>query len=247
MPDRNIPRVAEASFVHRAWNLTDLILADRLLHPGTYRRYGGRIPERDLDRFLAAQKRQQPLILLTAYYGPYDLLPAFLGLNGLRATMPYRPHPNRSYDRYRQRIRSRAGCELVPANEAASVLQDTLEAGGTIALVADHHTERKGVQTAFLGLPTQAMRSVGLLACRYGADIVVAGIRRRTEPFRFTFVVTDIIDHHAWTDLDDPVPYITERYLRALEELVLGDPAQYLWGHLRWGAGTLAFGAGDAT
>ncbi|MBU1776187.1 MAG: hypothetical protein KJ899_06065, partial [Gammaproteobacteria bacterium] len=45
------------AFVHRAWNLADLMLADRLLHAGTYARYGGRIPEPYRQLILDAQHR----------------------------------------------------------------------------------------------------------------------------------------------------------------------------------------------
>jgi len=33
----------------------------------------------------------------------------------------------------------------------------------------------------------------------------------------------------------DPVKFITARYMRALERLILADPAQYLWAYARWG------------
>ncbi len=79
-----IARIAEQAFVHRAWNLADLMLADRLIHRGTYNRYGGRVPEPYLGMLLDAQGQRHPLILVTGYYGPFDLLPLFLGYNGIR-------------------------------------------------------------------------------------------------------------------------------------------------------------------
>jgi hypothetical protein len=47
-----IPHIAEEAFIHRALDFTDLYLADRLLHAGTCRRYGGVIPQPYLDRIL---------------------------------------------------------------------------------------------------------------------------------------------------------------------------------------------------
>jgi len=65
-------------------------------------------------------------------------------------------------------------------------------------------------------------------------SVTVAGIRRAKEPFRFQVVVTDIFDARAWRGADDAVAYITTRYVAALEQLVRGDPTQYLWAHARW-------------
>lgn len=232
---QDVPAIAEAGFVHRIWSLTDLPLAQRLLHKNTWWRYGGRVPQPWLAELRAAQGRRQPAILLTAYYGPFDLLPVFLGFNGIRAAVVYRRHPNARFDVYRQRVRARGGCELVPVEEAVTRLPRVLEAGGTIAVIADHHAERRGLPATFLGLPTTAVPTVGLLAWRYDADVTVAGIRRVKAAFCFEIVVVDVIRHAEWAGCPDPVATVTRRYLRGLERLVLADPTQYSWGYARWG------------
>ena len=235
VPDEDIRRIAQQSFVHRVWNLTDLMLASHLLRADTYQRYGGRIPEPFLGDLQEAQERSQPSILLTAYYGSFDLLPVFLGFNGVPATVVYLPHANAGFDAYRRRIRGKSGCDMVPLNDAASRLGEVLKDGGTVALVADHHVEKRGMPVEFLGLATKALRSVGLLAWRYEAVVVVAGIRRLDDAFRFEVVVSDVIHPCEWEAHDDPVAFVTDRYLRALERLILDDPTQYLWAYARWG------------
>ncbi len=234
LPEAAVRRIAAASWVHRVWNLTDLLLAERRLYPRTAARCGAVVPEPHLGELRAAQARGQPAILVSAYYGPYDLLPAILGCSGLRTSAVYEPHANPAFDARRQRIRGRGGCELVPLARALTRLPEVLAGGGTVALVADHVDERRGVPITFLGLPTTAFRSVGLLAWRYDADVVVAGVRR-LGPFRFEIEVADIIRAPDWRAEADPVRYIVERYVRGLERIVLKDPAQYLWAYPRWG------------
>ncbi len=230
-----IARKARASFIHRMWNLTDLMLADRLLHPHTFAAYGGCIDEPHREMLLQAARERQPIILVTAYYGPFDLLPIFLGYNGVRAGVVYRPHPNAAFDKYRRRIRARGGCEMVPVEQAVYRLPQILESGGAVAILADHYAERRGLPVTFLGRPTTAMRTIGLLARAYRAIVVVAGIRRLHESFYFAIVVADIIHPRDWSKACDPVASITHRYLRGLETMILGDTVQYLWGHDRWG------------
>jgi len=241
-----IARIAEQAFVHRAWNLTDLMLADRLIHRGTYNRYGGCVPEPYLGMLLDAQGQRHPLILVTGYYGAFDLLPLFLGYNGIRAGVVYRPHANPDFDAYRRAIRARSGCEMIPDTQAVRRLPQILENGGTVAILADHHAARRGIPVTFLGLETAASRSVGLLATHYEAVVVVAGIRRLGDAFRFEIVVPDLFDPSVWRQEDDPVLYITERYVRGLEQIVLDDPTQYLWTYARWGTDLARRLAGEA-
>jgi Kdo2-lipid IVA lauroyltransferase/acyltransferase len=222
-----IEALAADAFVHRAWNLVDLLLAPRLLHPGTYARYGGTIPAPHLDELLAAQRRGQPAILVTAYYGSFDLLPTLLGYNGVQAAAVYLPHANPHFDAFRRRVRARSGCELVPLNQALARLPAVLERGGTIAVLADQPATR-GVPLTFLGCATHVSRAIGVLAARSGADVVVAGLARR-GPFQFEVVVQDVMKAAAWAEMADPVPYITARYVEALEALIRQDPRQYLW------------------
>ena len=228
-----VSRIARQAFVHRAWNLVDLMLALRLIRRSTFDRRGGRIPEPYLSLLRDAQRRRQPVILLTAYYGPYDLLPLFLGFNGIRAGAIYRPHRNLAFDAERQAVRGGSGCVLIPDHEAVARLPRLLEEGDTVAILADHHAARHGVPATFLGLPTAASRAVGILAERYAATVAVAGVRRR-GPLRFEVVVTDFFGPSAWREADDAVVYITQRYLAGLERMILADPTQYLWAHARW-------------
>lgn len=95
-------RIAARGFIHRLWNLADLLLARRYLRNRPPEALGGRIPPVHLKRLQEGQRQRSPIILLTAYYGPYDLLPIFLGHNDLHAHVLYRPHPNASYDALRQ-------------------------------------------------------------------------------------------------------------------------------------------------
>ena len=228
-------RVAEHAFVHRIWDLVDLLLADRLLHRGTFARYGGVIPQPHLRDLLGAQGRGQAAVLVTAYYGPFDLLPVLLGFNGVRATCVYRRHANPAFDALRTRLRARGGCELLPLEQAAARVPAVLAAGGTLALVADHPAEKRGLAVSFLGLPATAAKTVGLLAQQFEADVVTAGIRR-VGPFRFEIVVEDVFKHAVWRHEQDALRAITQRYIAALERLILRDPSQYLWAQPRWGS-----------
>ncbi len=227
--------IAKQSFIHRTRNLTDLMLAAHRLTLDNFKRCGGALPEPHLSRMLTAQREQRPVILVTGYYGSFDMLPIFLGYNGIKASAVYLPHPNKGFDAYRKRIRAQSGCDLVPIQHAITKLERVLEGGGTVALVADHHASKRGIDVDFLGIPTKAHSSVGLLACRYDAEVVVAGLHRVGADFRFEVVVEDTIYPNEWKDESNAIEWVTRRYMQGIENMILRDPTQYLWGYARWG------------
>ena len=231
-------KIAREAFVQRMLDLADLLLGERWLRRERLDAVGGQIASADLAAIREAQRERRPIVFVTAYYGPFDLLPLFLGYNDVPAAILYKPHANRSFDRLRRRVRSMAGCEMVPVETALSRLPAVLETGGAIGVVADHHDARRGIETAFLGLSTRVPRTVGVLAARHRADLVVAVVRRRGV-FRFELRVGAVIKPAEWESMTDPVAWITERYLRALEGLVWSDPTQYHWLRARWGRGPL--------
>lgn len=230
----DVSRLARDAFLHRMRDLADLLLARRWLRPEQLHRIGGQIEQKQLEAILATQRRGTPIIFVTAYYGPFDLLPILLGYNGVRAAVLYRKHANAGFDALRKRIRERSGCEMVPVERALSRLPQVLENGGAIGVLADHHVHRRGVKTTFLGLPTRVPSTVAVLAEKYHADVVVAALRRR-GPFRFEWVVSEVMHAELWAQVVNPTKIITNRYLLAIERIVWSDPAQYHWARARWG------------
>lgn len=226
--------IARRSFIHRVRSLTDLLLARRLLRAGTFARYGGALPGELRGRIADAQRRGQAMIFISAYFGPFDLLPIYLGLNGVRALVVYREHADRGFDDLRRQIREQGGCELVAVADAPVRMSEVLGGGGVVAMIADHATDPRGVPVTFMGLATTAQRVVALLAVHYNAEIVVGGMRRAEEPFHVEWKSMDVIRPADWAGADDPVVEITRRYTRGLEQLVRSDLTQYLWGYQRW-------------
>lgn len=188
-----------------------------------------------MSELVDGQRRLQPTILVTAYYGSFDLLPIFLGYNGIQASAVYLPHANKSYDDFRRNIRGQSGCEMIPVDQAVSRLNQVLGGGGSVALLVDHHEEERGMAVRFLGLDAKVSRSIGLLAWRHQANVVVAALRRLDDTFRFQFVIADVIYNREAAAQSDQVEFVTLRYLRAIETVIMEDPAQYLWAYARWG------------
>lgn len=230
-------QLATRAFLHRLRNVADLLLARFRLHPRSFRSLGGALPESQLSAIHAARARRQPLIFVTAYYGPYDLLPVYLGLNGVPLLAVYKAHESAGFDRLRREVRAKSGCELVPLRHAAAAIERTLSAGGAIALVADHDDDPRGVEVEYLGRRARASRAVALLAQRFNAEVIVAVIRRTARPFHVELIRCDVMRPVDWAGVKNATESITIRMISALDRMIREQPAQYLWGHQRWSVG----------
>ena len=131
-------------------------------------------------------------------------------------------------------VRQRRGQRIIDKAGMTKEATSILENNGTIGFIADQNAGSKGVFVDFFGRKASTYKSIGLLAMEYKVPVVIGYTRRRERAFRFEVGTQDIIMPQDWENQDDPLIYITQRYTRAIEQIVRDDPGQYLWMHRRW-------------
>src|SRR5690606_26149235 len=140
-----------------------------------------------------------------------------------------RPLDNPYINRWLMGVRQRQGQRILDKKGATTIVTDVLDAGGVVSFIADQNAGTKGLFVDFFGRKASTYKSIGLLAMRYRAPIIIGYSRRPDDQFRFRIGVNDIIYPHQWDSADDPLRYITQRYTRAIEDFIREDPGQYLW------------------
>jgi Kdo2-lipid IVA lauroyltransferase/acyltransferase len=175
------------------------------------------------------------LIMLTGHYGNWEVLGYTLATLGFQTVSVARPLGNPYISDYVFGIRERQGQKIIAKKGATPEVVETLGRGGFVGIVADQNAGPKGVFVDFFGRKASTYKSIGLLAMEFGVPIVV-GYARRIPGDRFEFEVgtQDVIQPADWQHVDDPLLYITQRYTRAIEDMVRAEPGQYLWAHRRW-------------
>jgi KDO2-lipid IV(A) lauroyltransferase len=150
----------------------------------------------------------------------------------------YRPLDMKPLDTWARRTRARRGMVLLDKFGAARELPDLVDAGVPIGVVADQNAGDKGLFVPYFGRLTSTYKTIGLLAIRHRASVVCSFARRvQAQPragFRYRLEVTDVIRPGDWADQPDPLYYLTARYRRAIEKMVVAAPEQYLWMHRIW-------------
>jgi len=208
----------------------------------------------------AVAQRERPVIMLTGHCGNWELLGYTMALLGFPTHALYRPLDMKPLDTWLRRTRERRGLVLVDKFGAARKLPRLLEAHQPVGFVADQNAGDRGLFVPFMGRLASTYKTIGLLARRFGAEVMCAsarrvssrGVRGESGPlaegevsfggwstggagnFRYAIEIVDHITPEDYESQPDPLFYLTARYRRAIERMVRRAPEQYLWMHRMW-------------
>jgi KDO2-lipid IV(A) lauroyltransferase len=179
-------------------------------------------------------ERKGGLIMLTGHYGNFEILGYLLATLGFPTHSVARPLDNPYLSDYVFGVREKMGQKIIAKKGATDDVVNVVESGGTVGFVADQNAGSKGIFVDFFGRKASTYKSIGLLAMQFEAPVIIGYARRIDDQFKFAVGAQDIIMPDEWKDQADPLRYITQRYTKALEDVVRTDPGQYWWVHRRW-------------
>lgn len=232
MSERQQQRLARQCMHQLVMLAIEVLFTTRLIRLDTWVKYCR------LDRFAELVqlllKRGQGVIMLTGHYGNWEILGYVLATLGFETTSVARPLDNPYLNEWIMGVRERQGQKIVGKKGATTEITDVLDRGGAVGFIADQNAGSKGIFVDFFGRKASTYKSIGLLAMQYEVPVVIGYARRVDGRFHFSIGVQDVIYPGDWKSQDDPLRYITQRYTKGIEDIVRGDPGQYLWLHRRW-------------
>jgi len=231
-PQAKYEQVARASMRSMVYLGLEVLFTTRLITPTRWRRHVRLVNQRENIRMLV--ERKTPLIYVAGHFGNWEIVGYTLATLGFPCYAVARPLDNPYINEYIMGVRERAGLRILHKKGAARTMDEVLAAGEVLSFLADQDAGRKGMFVDFFGRPASTYKSIGLMAMRYKAPVIVGYGRRLGEGFNFEIGIQRIIHPHEWADKDDPLRWITQTYTTALEEAIRRAPEQYLWVHRRW-------------
>ncbi len=230
-PPAELHRLVRSVFENLGRTAVDVARSGRLFVAGaesTFRLDG-------LERLREASARGKGVLVLTAHFGPWELLTAV----GVRGYEPFqivvRPLDNPRLDDLLTALRERGGNQVIRKREAVQAILQALRRGKTVALLIDQHiSEREGVVVPFFGRPASTAAAPALIALRSGAAVLPAGIVREPGRGRYRAVVGEEIPIRRSGDLKADLVANTARFNRAIEGMIRERPEQWFWVHRRW-------------
>lgn len=229
LPEIPAERLARQHVQLLLWSIVDLLRFRRFLnHP---------VPPTEVlvtgwEHFLKAQSQGRGVILVSAHFGCWELIPALISLRGFPVTVMVQKPALDSFDKLFREFRSYAGVKTVN-NDSLVGLRPVLNAlrqGETVGLVIDQHGESRRLEGRFFGHQVSLPEGPAALARRTGAVIVPVLIRWRGSRHVLEFfepLSTDVL--HQTDDAG-----VMQNIYTWLETQIRRYPENWLWSYNRW-------------
>ncbi len=187
-----------------------------------------------IENYVNAAARGKGVLMMTAHFGNWELLPLIAHMSGARPRIVYRPLENAFLDRFIRANRSRFGAVMIPTRRGAmQKMYLALRRGNPVALLADQNEVlHKGVFVDFFGHPACTNASLAMLSLRSGAPVVPVFMIRQGRRFRVEF--GPALDPLRTGDTTRDVEENTQIYTRIIEDFIRRYPDQWFWVHQRW-------------
>lgn len=196
---------------------------------------------RNKEQVIQAMCSDRPVILLSGHFGNWEVAVATFGLFGFDMGVVARTLDNPWFDDWFRRFRESTGHRMIDKDGGGAEMQDRMQRGRHVALLADQSAGRRGCFVNFFGRPASTYKSIALLALRYDALICVGYAVRLPDDShsgrwtKFELGCEAVIDPRELTD-GNPIQELTQQFTSALESAIRRHPDQYFWIHRRWKA-----------
>lgn len=191
-----------------------------------------KVPDRQsMSRFFFDKRAK---VVVTGHFGNFELAGYLNGLFGLPSTTVARTLDNQYLHQFITKFRSQGGQHLLSKDKSANEIQKLLEAGGTLALLADQDAGTRGCWVDFLGMPASSHKAVAVFTLINDAPMMVCFNRRLDKPMQFELGLLGYADLHKPAPHLESVQSLTQWYNDQLGIVIRQYPDQYWWLHRRW-------------
>jgi len=186
-----------------------------------------------LERLEAHARTGRGGVLMTAHYGNWEFLGAFVGhrVGGVAYVFP--PQSNRGADQRINDARRALGVELISMEQGMRRALRRLLEGGHVGMLPDQDARKLGIHVPFFGRPASTLTGPARLAIRSGCPIYFA-LLDRVGPARFRGKTIAWIEPIPGAEEEGELRRITLAVNQALEAAIRERPDHWYWLHRRW-------------
>lgn len=180
-----------------------------------------------------AYKKGNGVLVLTGHIGNWELLSVIAAMIAYPINVIYRPLDFKPLDDFVKRFRSRFGSAPIHRRKAIRKILRSLNKGEVVGILLDQSVDwYEGVFVDFFGRRTCTNTAMARLALKTGAPVVPAFLIRENKGFTAKFLPE--ISLVKTGDKIKDVEINTERYNKAIEDIIRQYPDQWFWVHRRW-------------
>lgn len=230
--DPRVEKILEGAYLTLALNAVEAIIVERRLArgatPGDFMTIEG---GEHLERAFASGKG---VLICTGHFGAWELIPVFLARLYVPIWAMARPLSNPLLERYLSARRLHCVRGAVSKDGGGLKFARIMRAGEPLGLLLDQNAGSSGVILDFLGLPSSHHTVSGVMAQRFGAEVLPVYLIHERRSLRYHMVVEPPITADPRLPVEESQLDVVRRLSRSLEDRVRAHPEQWLWLHDRW-------------
>lgn len=192
------------------------------------------------EKMLSVVAEQKGVLVVTGHFGNWEFAPIggvlnFKEFQGqfhfIRRTLRIKAIERAMFKNY-----YKAGLNVIPKKNSLDKVCLALDQNHAVIFVLDQHASivnRDGIAVEFFGKKAGTYRSLATLSRHTGVPVIPAAGYRLANGEH----VLEFYDPIPWEDhgsTQESLYHNTKAYNRALEQIILANPAQWNWMHKRW-------------
>jgi len=187
-----------------------------------------------MDKISNILLRNKGLIIFSAHYGNWELIPYLLYKNLNKTIYSIaRKMDNPLVENIVADFRKFMGSDIIYKDKALRKMLKLLDKNEIIFLLIDHNTiEREGVRVNFFGKEVSAVSSVARIHLK--RDIPVLPVFITYEKNKIIFNIDDEVKFNKSSDNNEDIQKLTQIYTNIIEKNIKKKPFQWFWFHNRW-------------
>jgi KDO2-lipid IV(A) lauroyltransferase len=207
-----------------------------------------RVEVRGHERLLEVANAGRGVLVLTGHFGSWEVAPIggilnFKDLQGrfhfIRRTLGVKWLEQVLFRRYYQ-----AGLHVIRKKNALQHVTDALAQNDAVVFVLDQHASlvnRDGIAAEFFGKKAGTYRSLASCSRHTGVPVVPASTYRLPSG-KHVLEFHEPIPWQEYPSTQESLYQNTCAYNKALEQIILAHPEQWMWLHRRWKLNKTSFG-----
>jgi len=182
-----------------------------------------------LEHYLEAKKAGRGILFATAHFGNWELSAFAHALMTEPMHIMIRPLDNPGIDRLVENRRQLSGNHLIVKWDGARAVLRALHQNEAVGVLIDQNTSlQEGVFVDFFGTPACANIAFAKIAARTGAAVIPGFAVWSEDEGKY------VLKFNPPLEISGDAAEDTRRLHAVLEQVIRGDPGQWLWIHRRW-------------
>ena len=229
-------QLAQSFYSHLATSIKEMIQL-RFMSEQELR---ARVDVRGHQYLLDVAEKKSGVLIVTGHFGSWEFAP----LGGILNFKQFKGHfhfirktlGNKKIERILFHRYIKAGLHVIQKQDALHKVKDALDQNHAVVFVLDQHASlhnKDGIAVEFFGKKAGTYRSLASISRHTGIPVVPAAGYRLPNG-RHVLEFFEPIEWQEYSTTQESLYRNTLLYNKAIEQIILAHPEQWMWLHKRW-------------